>query len=118
MASMVALAGGKPLIMQEWGYPTSATLSSSEAKQADFVTNTFASWASHGRDKIPFISFFKRRDWNQAHCDALCPVSPAPPQCTPFIAYNCSLGLLNHDGSPKAAHATLLGEVAARGIGK
>src|SRR5262249_26293679 len=53
MAKMIALAGGKPLVMQEWGYPTSGSLGSDESKQAEFITNTFAEWASYGKAKIP-----------------------------------------------------------------
>src|SRR6185295_3866373 len=42
----VALAGKRPLVFQEVGYPSSAVLSSSEQQQADFVSSVFAAWRS------------------------------------------------------------------------
>jgi hypothetical protein len=103
MASMVATAAGKPLVMQEWGYPSSTVLSSTEQKQADFITNTFSSWRQHGSGRIPFVSFFKRRDWDAAQCMAL--TGQSSPQ--PFFEFMCSLGLLNNDGTTKAAYSAL-----------
>jgi glycosyl hydrolase family 42 (putative beta-galactosidase) len=108
MAAMVSLAGGKPLVLQEWGYPSSTFVSGSEQKQSDFVAGTFAAWRQHGSDKIPFLSFFKRRDWTAAECANLSgQVSPQP-----FFEFLCSLGLLKNDGSPKTAYQTLVNEVA------
>ena len=68
MAAMINIAGGKPLVLQEWGYPSSTFLSSTEQMQADFITNTFSSWRQYGSARIPFISFFKRREWDSAQC--------------------------------------------------
>jgi len=113
MAAMVALAGSRPLVLQEWGYPASTGLGSSDTAQAEFITNTFAAWTAHGADRIPFLSLFKRRDWNQAHCDAMCPVSPPPPACIAFGEYLCSLGLIHNDGTPRPAYQTLLDQITA-----
>ena len=108
MGTMVSLAGGKPLVLQEWGYPSSSVVSGSEQKQSDFVAGTFAAWRQHGSDKIPFLSFFKRRDWTAAECTSLSgQVSPQT-----FFEFLCSLGLLKNDGTQKAAYQTLVNQAA------
>jgi hypothetical protein len=111
MALMVATAAGKPLVMQEWGYPSSSILSplplDSEQMQADFITNTFTSWKMYGSNRIPFISFFKRRDWDDAQCMTLTGQSSGQP----FYEFMCSLGLLDNAGIPKAAYTSLTTEL-------
>ena len=109
MATMVSLAGGKPLVLQEWGYPSSLVVSGSEQKQSDFVAGTFAAWRQHGSDKIPFLSFFKRRDWTATECTARSGQNPGDR----FFEFLCSLGLLKNDGTTeKAAYQTFVNEVA------
>lgn len=84
-------------------------MSGSEQKQADFIVNTFAAWRQHGSDKIPFISFFKRREWTSTECTTRAQGQTAG---QPFYEFLCSLGLLNNDGSQKAAYQALVGQVA------
>jgi len=107
MAAMVSIAAGKPLVLQEWGYPSSSVLSSSEQMQADFITNTFSSWNLYGSERIPFISFFKRRDWDPAFCTTLTGQSSGQN----FYEFMCSLGLLNNSGTEKSAYTTLAAEL-------
>lgn len=104
MTAMVNIADGKPLVVQEWGYPSSASLSSSRQMQADFIANTFSSWKQHGSGRIPFISFFKRREWNTAHCETLSGQTAGQR----FYEFLCSLGLLNNDGTQKTAYPILI----------
>ncbi|HTN94046.1 MAG TPA: hypothetical protein VMJ33_05665, partial [Gallionella sp.] len=115
MAAMVSLAMGKPLVMQEWGYPSSSILSplplNSEQMQADFITNTFASWKLYGSSRIPFISFFKRRDWDAVQCAALTGQTPG----NPFYEFMCSLGVLNNSGSAKLAYTALTTGISSIG---
>jgi len=111
MASMVAIAGNKPLVLQEWGYPSSSVLLSSEQMQADFITYTFSSWRQYGAGRIPFISFFKRRDWNPAHCATL----SGQVAGQNFYEFLCSLGLLNNNGTPKMAYSALTTELSYLG---
>ncbi|MGC2047429.1 MAG: hypothetical protein WA635_02290 [Gallionella sp.] len=111
MASMVALAGNKPLVLQEWGYPSSSVLSSTEQMQADFITYTFSSWRQYGSGRIPFISFFKWHDWNSTYCATLSGQSSGQP----FYEFLCSLGLLNNNGTPKMAYSALITELSYLG---
>jgi len=112
MALMVTTAAGKPLVMQEWGYPSSTVLSSTEQMQADFIANTFSSWSQHGSSRITFISFFKRRDWSPAYCTIL--TGQSTPQ--PFFEFMCSLGLLKNDKTPKAAYTALTTGISNMGF--
>ncbi len=110
MQSMVNIAGGKKVVVQEWGYPSSTVVSGGPERQADFIAHTFAAWKSHGTVRIPFVSFFKRRDWDDAHCRALTGQTAGQN----FYEFMCSLGLLNNDGSPKPAYLTLQSELGSR----
>jgi hypothetical protein len=113
MAAMVATAAGKPLVMQEWGYPSSSILSplplNPEQMQADFITNTFTYWKMYGSNSIPFISFFKRRDWSATDCTTLTKGQIAGQA---FFEFMCSLGLLDNAGTPKAAYTSLTTEIS------
>jgi hypothetical protein len=105
---MLALSS-KPIVLQEWGYPTSPALMSSEQAQAAFIDSTFAAWKRLGAERIPFISFFKRRDWNAAHCAALSRQAPGQ-RLHEFL---CSLGLLRNDHTPKPGYRAVVDQIAA-----
>jgi hypothetical protein len=105
LAVAVSVSLGKPLVFQEWGYPTSAVLGSSETLQAEFVTNTFNAWHMYGNNEIPFLSFFKWRDWDASQCTQS---SGGEQPGEPLYEFLCSLGLLYHDGTPKAGYQALI----------
>jgi exo-beta-1,3-glucanase (GH17 family) len=108
-AKMVSIAAGKPLVMQEWGYPSSNVLSGSEQKQADFITNTFIAWRQYGSNRIPFISFFKRRDWSTGDCATMTGQTSGQS----FYEFMCSLGLISNDGlTEKPAYTVLTTELS------
>ncbi len=97
---MVQLAKGRPVVLQEVGYPAAGQLSSSEQAQADFVNNVYAAWKAAG-GSIPFLNFFLLHDLPPKMCDELAQyygVGGAN-----FKAYLCSLGLRKVNGAPKAA---------------
>jgi len=108
MAEMIAIAENKQLVLQEWGYPSSGTLLSSEQMQADFITYTFSSWRLYGSEHIPFISFFKRRDWTPAYCTTLTGQGAG----NNYYEFLCSLGLLNNNGTSKMAYSALTMELS------
>lgn len=112
-AAMVAVAGDKPVVLQECGCPSSTVLASSEDLQAAFVSAAFAAWRTFGSDRFPFISFFKLRDWNDAHCMA---ISGGQSAGQPFYEFLRSLGLEQNDATAKLAFAALLSGIA--GIGQ
>lgn len=96
---MLALAGSRPLILQEVGLPSSELLGGSEQQQADFVTNVFAAWQAAG-GRIPFLNFFLLHDFTPAICDDLAQYYGLSSDVN-FRAYLCSLGLRRADGTPK-----------------
>ncbi len=99
VAKMIALAGGKPLVMQEWGYPSSSVLTSSEKKQTDFISNSFTQLKENGASVFPFVSFFKYRDWNANHVQTLTGQTVGQN----FYEFMSSLGLKKNDGTSKSA---------------
>ncbi|MBI3478092.1 MAG: hypothetical protein HY010_20355 [Acidobacteria bacterium] len=98
---MLSWTGGKPLILQEVGYPSDAVTGSSPDLEAQFVTAAFTSWRAGGT-RIPFFNYFIEHDFDPATCIALgqyygIPNDPA------FIGYLCSLGLRADDDAVKPA---------------
>jgi hypothetical protein len=111
---MVTLARGKPLILQEVGYPSSAMLNSSEQKQAEFVANVFTAWQAAG-DRIPFLSSFALHDFSPQICEDLAKYYDLPDDEN-FKAYLCSLGLRRANGTPKLARQSPVDSAAATGF--
>ncbi len=109
VSAMLALDANKPIVLQEWGYPSSAALGSGEPQQAEFIARSFAAWRAAGANRIPFIGFFKYRDWNAAHCAAVSGQSAGGS----FFEFLCSLGLLRNDGVRKAAFQTFIDQLSA-----
>jgi hypothetical protein len=100
LPQMLDLAGGKPIVLQEAGYPSGALNGSSETFQQEFVTNLFKAWRGAG-NRLPFLSYFLLYDFDTSTCNALgAYYGSADPA---FLSYLCTLGLRNADGSEKLA---------------
>jgi hypothetical protein len=108
---LLRLAGKRPLVFQEVGYPTSARLGSSEQKQARFVDEVFAAW-ERGRSRIPFLTFFQLHDLTPRACGDIARYYSRSGDDA-LQAYLCFLGLRRADGTPKLAW-----EAFARGASK
>jgi hypothetical protein len=109
--TMRTLAGTRPIVLQEVGYPTSSILSSSDSEH---VTNVFEAWQSNS-DQIPFLNYFALHDFTPSFCSSLAQYY-GDPNDPAFAAYLCTLGLRNDDGTPKAAWQTLIDRAAAQGF--
>lgn len=99
VAKMLVASQGKPLVMQEWGYPSSTALGSSEDMQADFLTLSLKEIGKQGPSKFLLVSFFKYRDWSPAFASTITNQSAGQP----FYEFMSSLGLKRNDGTPKRA---------------
>lgn len=99
ISSMVDISMGKPVVIQEWGYPSSTLLGSSEAMQADFILQSLVELQKQGNARFPFVSFFKYRDWSSAHATALTNQSAGQP----FFEFMSSIGMKRNDGTSKEA---------------
>ncbi|GAC1658267.1 MAG: hypothetical protein NVS4B3_25520 [Gemmatimonadaceae bacterium] len=112
---MISLAAGKPVIVQELGYPSAVLLNSSEADQAAFVTDALAQWTAQSASAMPFVNIFLLHDLTQAQCDAY-GVYYGLPTNADFKAYLCSLGMRRTDGTPKAAWPALVDAARRAGV--
>jgi hypothetical protein len=105
---MLDVAGGKPLVLQEVGYPASAVIGGSEDKQSAFVTQVFAAWQDAG-GRIPFLTYFLLHDIPSSWCDAFV-VKYGATALPGFKEYLCTLGLIQVDGTQRPAWPTLINE--------
>ena len=99
--NMLTLAGNKPVVLQELGYPASPLNGSSEAMQAAFFTDAIAQWRVR-KDRMPFVSLSLLHDLSPQSCTELGLYYNRPNQPS-FAAFLCTLGLRRIDGSPKPA---------------
>ena len=113
-ATMLTLAGSRPVVLQEIGYPTSPALSSSEADQAAFINNFFQAWQAHFQ-QMPFVSYFLLHDFTTDFCASLVQYYNSPNNAA-FEAYLCSLGLRHTDGTPKTGWGTIVSAASAQGF--
>lgn len=110
---IVAASPDKPILLQEVGFPTSTNLGSSEQLQAQFVTNVFSAWVDAG-DKIQFLSFFLLHDDTPQACQQVAnEFGIGDPN---FVAFFCSLGLRNSDGTDKLGWTALKTAAQADGF--
>ncbi len=114
-AAMRGFAVGKPLVLQEVGFPAAAGNGSSQALQSAFVSQVFAAWRQPGAAPIPFLNFFLLHDFTPQMCADFGVYYGAAGQQS-FIDFLCSLGLRQADGTPRAAWAVLQAEARAAGL--
>jgi hypothetical protein len=110
------LTGGKPLVIQEVGYPSASALGSSEQDQAQFIANVFQVWRTLGGNQVPFVNFVSLHDTTPSVCAQYAlyyGVGPLGGDVNNFKAYFCSLGIRRSDGTPKPAWNTFLRQAAA-----
>jgi hypothetical protein len=115
LPNLVSLAGAKPMVLQEVGYPSAASLGSSEQAQATFVTNVFQAWRGLG-NKVPFLNYVLQHDVTASNCEqyaAAYGVAAVSADVINWEAYFCSLGLRNATGSAKVAWGTFVTEAVA-----
>jgi hypothetical protein len=100
--NMILLAGGKPVVLQELGYPASSLNGSSESQQAAFFTDAIAQWRARGSTAMPFVSLFLLHDFTPQQCNDFGTYYNLPNQPA-FIGFLCSIGLRRADGTPRLA---------------
>jgi hypothetical protein len=101
IARMVTLGNGRPVVLQEVGYPSAVEVGSSEQAQAEFVDTVFAAWADAG-SAITFLNFYMLHDFSLADCSGWASYYGVGTDPT-AVAFLCSLGLRQRDGTPKLA---------------
>jgi hypothetical protein len=111
-AKIVALYPDKEIYLLELGYPSSEICDSSEAKQAEFIAETFNAWDTYA-EQIKAINFVWLNEIPSSSVREL--ESYYGFSNKGFAAYLGSLVFLNEDGSEKAAFGQLKAEAEARG---
>lgn len=107
--AMVAAAGQKELLLQEIGYPSGATLGSSEEAQAAFFKEAMSQikW----RPEIKFAGLFMLHDFAPGLCDDLVKYygfSGLPKDIkVKFRDFLCTLGVKTFEGKEKPAWAAI-----------
>ncbi|MFV1957999.1 MAG: hypothetical protein ACC662_01165 [Planctomycetota bacterium] len=102
--AMTRAAGGKPILLQEIGYPAGwepkAGNGSSPDAQARFVRNVFAALPKH--PQVRFLSWFMLNDFPKAAVDRLC--SYYRLHADRFAEYLGTLGMRRADGTSRPAY--------------
>jgi hypothetical protein len=97
---MISLAGNKPVVLQEAGFPSGTLNGSSDTDQQQFVASLFQSWRAAG-SQMPFLSYFLLYDLDATTCNALGVYYGSSDPA--FLSFLCSLGLRTSDGTAKPA---------------
>ena len=112
---MVELAGDRPVVLKEVGYPSSPLLGGSEHDQAQFVSNVFLAWCEEGED-IPFLSYFALHDNSSQLAEERVVYYGLDVDAEKLAALISSLGLRFADGTPKESWQVLVDEAARYGL--
>lgn len=113
-ATLVNLYPNKPLCFYQYGYPSSSTCNSSEALQAQFITQTFTTWDTYAA-QVRLIDFTWLHDLDAAQVSFYGSYYGLNDPI--FLEYLRSIGLRtwNNAGHDKAAFAELLCQAKQRG---
>jgi len=98
---LIAAAANKPILLQEFGLPSSELRGSSEALQAKFVGSVMAAWETR-MASIPFISYIWMHDLDPNLVEVLVKYYQGD-SLEGFREFLATLGLRRADGTPKAA---------------
>lgn len=113
--AILAAAGGKPVLLQELGYPASPLLGSSDAKQAEFFADAIDQWSKIDGARMPFVNLFLLHDFTTEECDLLGQYYGIPNNAQ-FEAFLCTLGLRLADGTPRPAWQAVVTAASAAGL--
>lgn len=113
--AMLAVAGSRPLVIQELGYPASPLLGSSDAMQAAFFTDAISQWSMIDGSRMPYVNLFLLHDFTTEECDAFGDYYGIPHNAQ-FEAYLCTLGLRLADGTPRPAWSAVVNAAREAGL--
>jgi hypothetical protein len=99
--TMVDSAQGRPLILQELGYPSGSLNKSSEDLQAQFVERSLRASKSHG-SKIIAINYLWMSDLPDSVVEEFAKYYNLP-GVERFKSYLATMGMLDKEGRPKKA---------------
>lgn len=103
----------KPIHVQEIGYPTASTNSSSDYSQAYFFCEALKAWDTHIA-RIPNMAALRLNDVSRSSAESL--ASPYGVATEGFIEYLRTLGLQTNTGIQKQSYSILKAQLSARGF--
>lgn len=110
ISRMVEMAGRKPLLITEAGYPADPLLGSSETQQAAFVDALFDAVKAHP-SRIAVVNYFLLVDFNDSLVETFLKYYRVPD--AKFRAYLATLGLRKQDGTPRKSESAFLRRLRA-----
>jgi len=108
---LLTKAGGKPIVLESIGYPSSAVVGGSTAKQALFLDMLFEALVPR-RAGFAFVNVDALHDVGATPCADMAKRAGEPPD-GPYAAYVCSLGLFTTLGQEKPAWLSFVKGAAA-----
>lgn len=108
---MLGIAGDRPLLLQEIGYPAAEKAGSSPEMQAEFVREVFKQLDKH-TSRIPLAAFFMQSDFPASLMKVL--ESYYGISDPGFLAFLGSLGFMDAKGQPRPAWKVFEEEVRKR----
>lgn len=109
---LVKIAGGKPVLLLETGYPCGIENASSERQQAEFVEEIFTAWDRHS-ESLRMVNFVWLCDMSRADVAAMTKYYSV--QAPAFASFLSTLGLRTHDGKAREAFLRLESSATSRG---
>ena len=111
-ADVTARYAQRTIAFAEIGSSSTSQCGSSEALQADFVTEAFKAWDRHA-DQVELLEFVWMHDISSAQLSVYEQYYGVSDPC--FLEYLATLGLKSPEGVDKPAWQRLTAEAAARG---
>jgi hypothetical protein len=112
-ALVASVPSDKPIHIQELGYASSASVSASEALQAQFYCEALHAWDERA-ERIRRLAVLRLNDVSEAKAEAL--AGPYGVSTPAFIEYLRTLGLRTASGVAKPAYELLVQQAGARGL--
>lgn len=112
--AMIAVAGDKPLILKEFGYPTGEATGGTVEGQAEFIREAFTAWDEHATS-FPVLTMSRMFDGVRTDCEQTATAYGFAGD-EAFIQFLCTLGIRDAQGNPKPAWDELASQLAVRGF--
>lgn len=109
--TMIVRSSGKPVVIESIGYPSSAVVGSSDAKQALFFDTLFDALAPR-RSGFAFVNVDALHDLGPLRCASFV-TERGELVGSVFADFACSLGIVSADGAEKPAWSSFLKGAAA-----
>ena len=112
--ALIAVAGDKPLVLKELGYPTGEATGGTVEGQSEFIREAFMAWDTHAA-QLPVLTMSRMFDGVRTDCEQTAAAYGFAGD-EAFIQFLCTLGIRDEQGNPKPAWDELASQLGARGF--